>query len=409
MASFRILPLLSNENQQGLVPIVIRLTHRRIHRYIATPYVAHRSQLGRDGQVKESDKALKPKLNLLWNDVRAILDELSFRVNAYTPDELKDYLRRKLAGDAEDIDFFAFARGYIASIRQAQPATATNHAVALGNLARYVGREQLPARDVTERFLYAYLEWMRREGGRGGTPLGARGQSLYLGSIRRLLNEAQQQHNDYDRGDVPLPNRPFERFKIQKAKPQKTADVKALTVPQLLAIRGYQPRYERDELARDCFLLSLYLCGMNSVDLYRCAKLSGGVLTYQRSKTAERRMDGAVVSVRMEPEAEPLYLKYRGTKKVFAFSERYADRSTFSYALNSGLKRVGEAVGVPELTFYYARHSWATLASNECRIPIEVVGMALGHSDAKLITNVYIKKDWGKVYEANRMVLDLLI
>jgi integrase len=417
MATFRIIPLLGNENQQGLIPVVIRVTHKRLHRYIPTTYVVHRSQLDKSGRIRENDKLLKPQLNSLWNELQNILNTLSFRVNAYSPDELKEYIKKKLLGDSESIDFFAFAQEYVGSIKKNQPATAVNHMIALANLRRYVGDSQLNIRDITEKFLHAYIAWMGREGGvvkaKGGRkarykPLGARGQSLYLGSIRKLFNEAQKRYNDYDKDDIPIPNRPFDRIKLQKAKAQKTSDVKALTVEQLQAIRDYQPNHTGDELARDCFMLSFYLCGINSVDLYSCTKISNEIITYNRSKTFDRRMDSAEVRVRIEPEAEPLYFKYRGGKGVFKFSERYATRSNFNAALNKGLKKIGAAVGISDLTFYYARHSWATLASNECRIPVETVGMALGHSDAKLITNVYIKKDWSKVFEANRKVLDLL-
>ena len=39
----------------------------------------------------------------------------------------------------------------------------------------------------------------------------------------------------------------------------------------------------------------------------------------------------------------------------------YADVNTFSTALNKGLKKVGKLVGVDDLEFYAARHSWACL------------------------------------------------
>ena len=415
MATFKIQPLLKNENREGLIPVAIRITHKRVYKYIPTPYSVTRKQLGKDGEVK--DPSMKKKINVLWVQVKDILDGLSFRVSAYTPDELKEYIRRELEGDSQELDFFAFAEHYLASIRDTQPATALNHQVALNNLKRYLNSKPLILTDITERFLNGYLSWMRVEGGvlqgkKGEklklVPLGSRGQSLYLGSIKKLFGEALKAYNDYDRGDIPIPNRPFDRFKIPKAKAQKTSEDKALTIEQVKAIRDYEPKNLRDELARDCFMLSFYLCGMNSIDLYSCIKINKDILTYNRSKTFDRRMDNAEVRVRIESEAEALYNKYKGKKTVFSFSETYANRSNFNGSLNKGLKKLGKELGINSLTFYYARHSWASLASNECNIPIEVVGMALGHSDSKVITNIYIKKDWGKVFEANRKVLNLL-
>lgn len=258
MATFRILPILKNANRQGLIPIAIRITHKRTHRYVQTTYTVTLKQLDKNGEVK--DPSVKPKLNLLWNEVKGILDELSFRVNAYSPDELRDYIKKKLAGAAEEaVDFFTFSHAYIASIQEKQPATASNHLIALNNLARYLGEAKLNITDITEKFLYSYVGWMQKEGGikRGQKekcqPLGSRGQSLYLGSIRKLFNEAVRKYNDYDKNDIPIPNRPFDRFRILKAKPQKTSEVKALTVEQLQAIRDYEPKHGRDKLTINAF------------------------------------------------------------------------------------------------------------------------------------------------------------
>jgi hypothetical protein len=47
------------------------------------------------------------------------------------------------------------------------------------------------------------------------------------------------------------------------------------------------------------------------------------------------------------------------------------------------------------LSTYYARHSWATIARNQCKIPKLDVAECLNHSDSKTkITDIYIEKDW---------------
>ncbi len=370
------------------------------------PYSVFPPQLDRAGNVK--DPSMKARLNIEYNKVKDIFDDLGFGVNAYSADELKNYIQGKLLGNAETrLDFFCFAEAFVKKIKEKQPGTANNHRIMLNNLERYRGERALPITDITANFLTKYQQWMEREGAGNGAPLGGRGQSLYLGSIRTIFNAAQSECNDYDKGDIPIPNRPFDRFKIRKAKSQKTAEDKALSVEQLRGIRDYKPRYERDGLARDCFMLSFYLCGMNSVDLFRCDKLKGGVITYYRSKVKGRRNDNAEMRVRVEPEAEALRQKYEGDATVFNFQKKYANPNNFNSNLNKGLKVVGAAVGIDDLEFYYARHSWATLAANDCRIPIDIVDEALAHVDNRM-AKVYIKKDWTRIYEANRKVLDLL-
>jgi integrase len=175
------------------------------------------------------------------------------------------------------------------------------------------------------------------------------------------------------------------------------------------AIRGYAPANRGEELARDGFMLSFYLCGMNSVDLYRCAELKDGAIRYRRAKVSGRRGDGAEMRVRVEPEALPLVEKYRGAKGVFCFCERYASKDSFSHALNASLKAVGRAAGVDDLEFYYARRSWATIAANDCSIPVDTVDDCLAHSDRRIAKKAYIKKDWERIYAANRAALNAIL
>ena len=61
-----------------------------------------------------------------------------------------------------------------------------------------------------------------------------------------------------------------------------------------------------------------------------------------------------------------------------------------------------------DLEFYAARHTWATLASNDVAIDKYVVHSALNHVDPSMkVTDLYIKKSWDPIDHANRKVLDL--
>ena len=57
-------------------------------------------------------------------------------------------------------------------------------------------------------------------------------------------------------------------------------------------------------------------------------------------------------------------------------------------------------------SMYAARHSWATIAY-EIGIPMEIINDCLCHVDVKMaVTDIYIKKDWSKRWDANRKVLE---
>ncbi len=58
-----------------------------------------------------------------------------------------------------------------------------------------------------------------------------------------------------------------------------------------------QPEARRCNLAKDCFLLSFGLIGMNSADLYSSEKINRSLLIYNRQKTCTRRAGRAEMKV----------------------------------------------------------------------------------------------------------------
>lgn len=110
------------------------------------------------------------------------------------------------------------------------------------------------------------------------------------------------------------------------------------------------------------------------------------------------------------PEAADIIWRWKGSSKLLSCCERFSDFRNFTRAVNQGLKEVGAMAGVPGLTTYHARHTWATLARNECGISRDDVAEALNHArrGSDRVTDIYIERDFTRVWEANRKVLDLV-
>lgn len=85
--------------------------------------------------------------------------------------------------------------------------------------------------------------------------------------------------------------------------------------------------------------------------------------------------------------------------------------------MGDGLKQIGECkrsgLGgkkhitplFPDLSSYWARHTWATLAA-QLDVPKETIAAALGHEIGMAVTSIYIDFNQSKIDEANRRVLD---
>ena len=226
--------------------------------------------------------------------------------------------------------------------------------------------------------------------------------AIHLRNVRAVFNYA------IDEGYTEC--YPFRKFTIGREETRK----RSLTVEQLRELRDF-PCEEYQERYRDMFMLMFYLIGINAVDLFgaRHSDVSGGRLEYRRAKT------GKLYSVKIEPEAQELIDRYRGKRYLLDIMDEFADYKNFLHRMGIVLKQIGgmERVGrggkkyrtplFPELSSYWSRHTWATLAAS-LDIPKETISEALGHSFGSEVTSIYIKFDRKKVDEANRKVIDFV-
>ena len=100
-------------------------------------------------------------------------------------------------------------------------------------------------------------------------------------------------------------------------------------------------------------------------------------------------------------------LKIKNQNRLFGFYKHYADEKALNRAINIGLKQIGKKLGIDDLEFYAARHSWATIArSAAVGVEKATVHEALNHVEEQMkVTDIYIARDWSVIWDANRKVL----
>jgi len=178
-----------------------------------------------------------------------------------------------------------------------------------------------------------------------------------------------------------------------------------LTAEQLRILWNEKPRSDREEYALDLFKFSFLLIAANPVDIagMKLGNIFNGRIEYRRAKTKKN------YSIKIEEELLPLIAKYtRGDKLFWPLPQKEKDRLTATANYDAALKRMALRLGLPPVTLYWARHSWASLAI-ELGYPVDVVSSALGHSHGTKVTMVYISFDLKKVDEANRKVIDYVL
>lgn len=228
-------------------------------------------------------------------------------------------------------------------------------------------------------------------------------RSIHFRNIRAVFNDARD--NDITE------YYPFRKFMVN---PVDTAK-RAMSVERLRELFNYQV-LPHEQKYIDLFKLFFYLIGINAVDLCNLTSVNNGRIEYQRSKTSR------LYNIKVEPEAQEIIDKYRGTERLISITEKYHTPHTFVSSFNRALKHIGPRDYVtkggktfiqyhpafPGLSSYVARHTWATIAY-ELDIPNETIAAALGHSTGNKTTAIYIKNNQRKIDEANRKVIDYVL
>lgn len=227
-------------------------------------------------------------------------------------------------------------------------------------------------------------------------------RNIHLRNIRAVFNNAI----DFD----ITTSYPFRRFKIRPEATRK----RSMSVDELRRLFDY-PVEPYAVIYRDMFKLIFMMCGINTVDLHGLQHITKGRIEYKRAKT------GRLYSIKVEPEALEIIQEYQGENGLLCIADRWSDHRNFRHQLNKALQKIGEVerrgrggkkiitTEFPEITSYWARHSWATIAY-ELGISKDIIAQALGHSDnSHSTTNIYIKEDMRLVDEANRRVLDWVL
>lgn len=240
-----------------------------------------------------------------------------------------------------------------------------------------------------------------------------RSLSLYLISIKKLFNEAKKKYNKKDKNLILIPHSPFDDFVMPKQEATRKRAIPADIIKKVWKLpykdmkKGYKATC-RYNLAKDCFILSFCLMGINSADLYNATKMDGNTITYYRTKTKDRRLDNAKMMVEIPHIIQPIINKYRDKtgKRLFNFYQYYCDEKGFNKAINYGLKEIGSILGIDDLEYYAARHSWATIALNKVGIDKYIVHAALNHIDDSMkVTDIYIERDFVNENKANAKVV----
>nr|DAN76150.1 MAG TPA: integrase family protein [Caudoviricetes sp.] len=397
MATFKAIIKKGNKRADGTWNVVIRFTHNSKVRFIPTTMYVTKKDITASFKIKNAN--ILDRCNDIIKKYRSRLSELSLEFNDIDIDTIVSYIQKKK--ENKGVSFTDFAAKWI---DESTIKGIKNYKTALNALCSFVGRDNILCEEINVKTMKAFENALKDR---------PRAQSLYPNCIKTIFNAAKEYYNDEDNDIIRI------KHSLDKYKPveQNIAEKRALDVETIrrifslpydnIRIKGKSSRHD---LALDCFRLSFCLMGMNSADLYYADRLEDNTIIYDRMKTKDRRRDKAEIQVKITDYINPLIEKYKGKERVFNFYERFTTMESFNRAINIGLKEIGKELGIERLQFYSARHSMATIAVNDVGISKYIVNDMLNHTDQSLrITELYIKKDFSHINEANVKLLDYVL
>jgi hypothetical protein len=156
------------------------------------------------------------------------------------------------------------------------------------------------------------------------------------------------------------------------------------------------------------------MCGLNAVDIFNAKKNQyvDGIFSYERQKTRKTRADKGYFEIRVPEFLKPTFEKYLSNNIdspwLFNFHDRLSTSDSFCANVNIGIKKIWEKVDPNYKASLYAfRHSWATIAQNECGATMNEVDFGLNHSTNKM-AKIYVKVDYSPAWILNEKVINFV-
>ena len=368
------------QRADGTYPIYIYLCHKNTI-LIPTKYSVRENQF-MDGYVL--NHPYKREIN---EALTAMLDDLEYKYKRIMQNKDASNLTNKdvkaiLLGK---ISFGSFSTYYDKFVLRKEGKTRETYEYTRTMLCKFCDYGNLDFKDITLKFLDDLTGYLTQQGNKVNTV------SIHMRNIRAVFNDALR----YDMVDYNT--YPFKKYKIKSQATQH----RVLSNDELVRLYNYNDCKPNTRYAIDVFFLSLFMIGINPKDLFSVplTAIKGGRIKYMRSKT------DIPFNIKLHPAALDIINRIKGSRLIVSRAEVNVDTDNLRRRINEQLQTIK---GYEKVTMYYARHTWATIASS-LDISDDVIAFALGHGGISTVTDRYILRSQKKADEANEKVIDYIL
>ena len=356
--NLRILP--AKPLKDGRHKIRIMLSHNSAATYIPTDCIIDNPNQFKDGKVKGRQDAdrMNVRLRNLLNYYQDIIDGIA-HVNNYSCSELRELLVRKQNHD--NAKFSDAMNEYLKELAEDERYKSEKlYRLTCESFIRECGDMFLSI--ITYRDIKKFRKNLER---RRLSPTTIR---IYMTLLKVVIHYAEKRkmckYEDDPFDDVQLPS----------------ANVRELdlTIEELKAIRDLDAPKYNIMVARDIFMLSYYLGGMNLVDMLE-VDFRKSYIEYYRTKTKNKKQGESKTAFTLQPEAKEIISKYIQKNGKLKFGKYDTFGKAYS-VISRKVEEMASLAGISKrVVFYSARKSFVQHGF-DLGIPLETLEYCIGQS-----------------------------
>lgn len=359
MATLHFSVLKSRQTVKKTYIIYLALTHKRDVRYIATDYEIDDLFQFDDGKVvcRKDAKVMNQRLAYVLSEYKEKLDAIQ-DLRIYSCSQIKDMMEGKAQLEKLATIKECMRLRIENLIKDGRNNYANMNTYSLEKILSIIG--DITIQSITPATIEKFIQGMGK--------LSNATKQMSLAHFKACINDAVKA------GLVKYDIHPFAYTKMPKS-PAKQLD---LVIEDFIRIKNFKTVHKRLSLARELFLLSFYLGGVNLADIVNI-DFSGDTINYVRQKTANKKQGERNVIFQIPDEVKPIIKKYRqrNGKLDFGYNFTY---SNFQRYLNHCLKSLGEKLDIKSnITFYSARKTFTQYAF-DLGIKTEIIEYCIGQS-----------------------------
>jgi len=269
--------------------------------------------------------------------------------------------------------------------------SAKNYYQSLRSLLEFAGKPTILFAEITTRFLQDFENYVLNVKQYRQNTL-----ATYIRPLRAIFNKAIAE-NYIKQENYPFGRNSKNKYEIKTG----TSIKKALSKVQLRELFQYTPANEPEQRILDFFFFSYFGNGINLMDIAHLQYenivpdfQNPDRIIFVRRKTGKTKQNPTMTTIYLNDQLRQILQRYcteDHSPKNYVFDIlqksdspeiKHKKVKAFNFTINHHLKKICGKIGLPQISFYAARHSFATNAINN-GASMEFVSKSLSHSSLK--------------------------